>query len=170
MEEILNTQRVAEILSISPRKVGELRTSGHLKGYKAGRNTYYLFSDLIHYIKGEKSEEQSTTTKPKKASQQRSKPPKTETNKPPTLEEIKQYIQEKGFTMSAETFYNYYTANGWRVGKNKMKDWRASVRNWNTREKEFKSNRPNQAKNNNNANDEWAKAKLANKYINDDWE
>ena len=159
MEEILNTQRVAEILSISPRKVGELRTSGHLKGYKAGRNTYYLFSDLIHYIKGEKSEEQSTTTKPKKASQQRSKPP--------TLEEVKQYIQEKGFTMSAETFYNYYTANGWRVGKNKMKDWRASVRNWNTREKEFKSNRPNQVKR--NANSEWAKAKEANKLINDDW-
>lgn len=167
MEEILNTQRVAEILSISPRKVGELRTSGHLKGYKAGRNTYYLFSDLIHYIKGEKSEEQSTTTKPKKASQQRNKPPKTEANKPPTLEEVKQYIQEKGFTMSAETFYNYYTANGWRVGKNKMKDWRASVRNWNTREKEFKSNRPNQAKR--KANSEWAKAKEANKLINNDW-
>ena len=48
-----------------------------------------------------------------------------------------------------------------------MKDWRASVRNWNTREKEFKSNRPNQVKR--NANSEWAKAKEANKLINDDW-
>lgn len=168
MEEILNTQRVAEILSISPRKVGELRTSGHLKGYKAGRNTYYLFSDLIHYIKGEESEEQRSATKPKKASQQRSKPPKTEANKPPTLEEVKQYIREKGFTMSADAFIDHYTANGWRVGKNKMKDWRASVRNWNTREKEFKSNRPNQAKRNDNANSEWAEE--ANVYKYDEWE
>ena len=137
-DNILSPQRVADILSISPRKVGELRTSGRLKGYKAGRNTYYLFSDLIRYIKGEESEEQSTITKPKKAPQQRSKPPKTEANKPPTLEEIKQYIREKGFTMSADAFFDYYTANGWKVGKNKMKDWRASVRNWNAREKEFK--------------------------------
>lgn len=53
MEEPLSPQQVAEILRISPRKVGELRTSGRLKGYKQGRNTYYLFSDLIHYIKGE---------------------------------------------------------------------------------------------------------------------
>ena len=26
--------------------------------------------------------------------------------------------------------YNYYEANGWRVGKNPMKDWKAAARNW----------------------------------------
>ncbi|WP_346318205.1 DUF1376 domain-containing protein [Chitinophaga sp. YIM B06452] len=30
----------------------------------------------------------------------------------------------------AERFYNHYSSNGWRVGKNPMKDWQAAVRNW----------------------------------------
>ena len=32
--------------------------------------------------------------------------------------------------MDAERFVDYYTANGWKVGKNPMKDWKAAVRNW----------------------------------------
>jgi predicted phage replisome organizer len=53
---------------------------------------------------------------------------------PPTLEELQQYIAENGFTVDAAYFFDYYTANGWIAGKNKMKDWRATVRNWNRRE------------------------------------
>ena len=32
--------------------------------------------------------------------------------------------------MDAERFVDYYTSNGWMVGKNKMKDWKAAVRTW----------------------------------------
>jgi hypothetical protein len=53
---------------------------------------------------------------------------------PPTLEELQQYIAENGFVVDAAYFFDYYTANGWIAGKNKMKDWRATVRNWNRRE------------------------------------
>lgn len=49
---------------------------------------------------------------------------------PPTLEDIKAYCEEKGYKLDCDRFLDYYTANGWMVGKNKMKDWRACVRNW----------------------------------------
>ena len=49
---------------------------------------------------------------------------------PPTVEEVEDYINEKGYRIDAHKFVDYYTANGWRVGKSPMKDWRAAVRNW----------------------------------------
>lgn len=53
---------------------------------------------------------------------------------PPTLDEVKNYVFEKGLTISPEHFYNYYQANGWRVGKNPMKDWKAAARSWAARD------------------------------------
>ena len=49
---------------------------------------------------------------------------------PPTLDEVKKYCIERGNNIDAEQFVDYYTTNGWKVGKNKMKDWKASVRTW----------------------------------------
>ena len=63
-------------------------------------------------------------------------PPDMEESKPlkrftaPTLEEVKEYCAERKNGVDAERFVNYYTANGWKVGKNPMKDWRAAVRSW----------------------------------------
>ena len=52
----------------------------------------------------------------------------------PTLDEIKAYITEKHLSVDADRFYDYYEANGWIVGKTKMKDWKAALRNWSRRE------------------------------------
>lgn len=49
---------------------------------------------------------------------------------PPTLEMVKNYCQERKNTVKAERFINFYEAKGWLVGKTKMKDWQAAVRNW----------------------------------------
>ena len=49
---------------------------------------------------------------------------------PPTLEEVEDYINEKGYNIRASKFIDYYTSNGWRVGRNPMKDWKAAVRSW----------------------------------------
>jgi len=54
----------------------------------------------------------------------------------PTLEEIKAYCEERGNNVDAERFHAYYSSNGWRVGKNKMKDFRAAVRLWERTETE----------------------------------
>ena len=48
----------------------------------------------------------------------------------PTLDEVKAYADEKGRPEEAEHFFDFYTANGWKVGKNPMKDWQAAFRNW----------------------------------------
>ena len=53
----------------------------------------------------------------------------------PTLEEVSAYISSKGYDVDAERFINHYTANGWMVGRNKMKDWQAAIRNWNSKNK-----------------------------------
>ena len=50
--------------------------------------------------------------------------------RPPTLAEVKAYCEERGNRISADRFVNHYTANGWMVGRTKMKDWKAAVRNW----------------------------------------
>lgn len=48
----------------------------------------------------------------------------------PTLSEIEQYCIERNNNVYAEQFYDYYESNGWKVGKNSMKDWKAAVRTW----------------------------------------
>lgn len=49
---------------------------------------------------------------------------------PPTLEEVTAYCIERGNSVDAQHFIDYYTSNGWQVGKNKMKDWKAAIRTW----------------------------------------
>ena len=49
---------------------------------------------------------------------------------PPTVEEVRAYCIERQNNVDAERFVDYYTSNGWQVGKNKMKDWKAAVRTW----------------------------------------
>lgn len=49
---------------------------------------------------------------------------------PPTLEMVKEYCLARGNSVDAEKFYDFYESKSWFVGKNKMKDWQASVRTW----------------------------------------
>lgn len=56
----------------------------------------------------------------------------------PTLEEVRDYINEKGYSIDPENFYDYYESVGWQRGRSRMKDWKATIRNWNSREKKSK--------------------------------
>lgn len=56
--------------------------------------------------------------------------PKVSRFTPPTREELLSYVNEKGLSIDPDRFLDYYESNGWMVGKNKMKDWKAAVRNW----------------------------------------
>ena len=53
----------------------------------------------------------------------------------PTLEQVQAYVKEKGYAMDAVRFHAYYTANGWKVGRNPMKNWKAAVVNWAQKDK-----------------------------------
>ena len=48
----------------------------------------------------------------------------------PTLSEIKAYCIERNNNVDAQHFFDYYESNGWKVGKNAMKNWQAAVRTW----------------------------------------
>lgn len=49
---------------------------------------------------------------------------------PPTIEEVKAYCQERGNSVDAQRFVDFYSSKGWKVGNSPMKDWRAAVRTW----------------------------------------
>ena len=48
----------------------------------------------------------------------------------PTISDIEQYCSEKNISINAQQFIDYYESNGWKVGRNSMKDWQATVRRW----------------------------------------
>ena len=54
--------------------------------------------------------------------------------KKPTIQDISNYCLERKNNIDAETFYDIYQSKDWKVGKNKMKDWKACVRTWEKRQ------------------------------------
>lgn len=49
---------------------------------------------------------------------------------PPTVDEVALYCIERRNHVNAQKFVDYYSSNGWKVGRNPMKDWKAAVRTW----------------------------------------
>ena len=65
---------------------------------------------------------------------------------PPTVELVKAYCEERHNGIDAEYFCDFYTSKNWMVGKDKMKDWQASVRTWEKNRKTFNPDAVDQAK------------------------
>tara|TARA_R110002096_G_scaffold269854_1_gene463750 strand:+ start:733 stop:1170 length:438 start_codon:yes stop_codon:yes gene_type:complete len=61
--------------------------------------------------------------------------PKRVTFKAPTVEEVRNYCDERCNNVDAQNFVDHYTGNGWVRGKNKIKDWKACVRTWENKDK-----------------------------------
>ena len=59
---------------------------------------------------------------------------------PPSVEDVRAYCLERNNRVDAEGFVSFYESNGWRVGKNPMKDWKAAVRTWEKRTNELHAN------------------------------
>lgn len=58
------------------------------------------------------------------------------THTPPTLDEVRAYCAERGNNVDPEKFVAYYELNGWVLSRGQpMRDWKAAVRYWETREK-----------------------------------
>ena len=55
---------------------------------------------------------------------------------PPTLDEVAEYCRQRNSVVDPQGFVDYYTANGWKVGKNSMKNWQAAIRLWERKEAE----------------------------------
>lgn len=52
---------------------------------------------------------------------------------PPTVDEVRLFCIERRNNVDAQRFVDFYTAKGWKVGKNPMVDWKAAVRTWESR-------------------------------------
>ena len=55
---------------------------------------------------------------------------------PPTVEQVREYCQQRGNSIDPQRFVDFYASKGWLVGKAKMKDWKASVRTWESKQTE----------------------------------
>lgn len=67
---------------------------------------------------------------------------------PPTQEEVEAYCCERQNNVNAQKFIDFYSAKGWMIGKNKMKDWKAAVRTWERDDGERGSRQTNNSFNN----------------------
>ena len=82
---------------------------------------------------------------------------------PPSLDDVSAYIKEKGYSVDAEAFIDFYTSKGWKIGKDTMKDWRAAVRTWARRDnKPKKDNKFNEFEQNTYDYDELEKMLISN--------
>ena len=72
----------------------------------------------------------------------------------PTVEDVEKYCKERGNGIDAHNFVDHYEANGWKVGKTPMKDWKAAVRTW---ERNGRNNKPTVGSNGIAMNNNWDK-------------
>lgn len=80
------------------------------------------------YINNNKDKGKDNNKDKKKNVEKKIKKPKGFTS--PSLEEVKNYCLERKNSVNPEKWLNYYQSNGWKVGKNPMKDWKAAIRTW----------------------------------------
>ena len=109
-------QRVYDRRISEERKQNKLTQSRNLEEIFE-KSTPEIEIELEKEIEKEIDSSASTTTKRKRFEK-------------PTLSQITQYCLERNNNVNAEQFYDYYESNGWKVGKNAMKDWKSCVRTW----------------------------------------
>lgn len=86
----------------------------------------------------DREEEREEDSPPFESVMEEEKPKKRFT--PPSIDDVKAYCLERKNGINAQAWIDHYTSNGWMVGKNHMKDWKAAVRTWEAREKEIGGN------------------------------
>ncbi len=128
----VNTKKIAEmelsslvVNSVQYPVGGELSSSGVVNSVHGGgelstpNNIDYNIYDKKKCNKGSPQPNFPTNTQPK-----------LRNRIPPTVEEVAQYCLERNNGIDAEEFCDFYKSKGWKVGKEPMHDWQASVRTW----------------------------------------
>ena len=120
---ILTSKGIQEryISAVSRRKEVFLRRDIALININVDNNPVNVCNNPQSKVKESKKRDRTTTTKFTK----------------PTPEELYAYCKEKGYTFGIGAFLDYYESNGWRVGRNPMKSWKAACGTWQRKEKEW---------------------------------
>ena len=119
-------------LSNTPSNTGSNTPSNTQPNNDIRNNKEYKEENKAIVIESVVAQPQQTPTQPKEKKKRSSS-----TFVKPTFEECMAYAQEKGYQWNIERFFNYYESNGWRVGQNPMKNWKAAMRTWNTKEPQY---------------------------------
>lgn len=123
--EIKDYQEKAEIARANGRKGGRPRKNKGQETQPVILANPEITDSKANYELLTKNQELLTSSKDK---------PKAKRFAPPTRQEVVDYMFGRDNTYAhgeeSEKFIDYYTANGWKVGKNPMKDWKAAIRNW----------------------------------------
>lgn len=108
-------------------KISEMRSSAGQKGNEIRWGSSQTSQTSLDSDSDSITKEKSTNVDKKKTVHRFS---------PPSLSEVSDYIKEENYAVDPQRFIDFYTSIGWKVGKNKMKDWKAAVRNWEGRNKD----------------------------------
>ncbi|MCT4665641.1 MAG: hypothetical protein N4A45_10445 [Flavobacteriales bacterium] len=139
------TQRTTQgqsLLSVTKSEVN--------KKHKEGDNTPNNTS-ATHRQHNDNTKEKNIRSKELKKVIVEKEKKKRKTFSPPSLSEIENYFFEKSqnteFSKTqAERFFHFYQSNNWKVGKNKMANWKSAVSNWINRQKEWEKKEKSSAK------------------------
>lgn len=140
----ISNEYIANMLGVTDHTASQLVGSLARKGYIAvtrfdGRRRYV--ESMIKCTRRVYENVQADCTKKYTQTVQKIKHTNTTTKQftIPSIEEVRAYCEERRNGIDAAAFIDYYTSNGWIVGRTKMKDWKAAVRNWERKEPKAKA-------------------------------
>ena len=147
---ISGRKKLSEETGLSEQQIrtatNKLKSTGELTIKSTKTFTLYTIENYSKYQNREHEATKEATNKQPTSNQQATTNKNVKNDKkvniPPVRTDVYAYFTEKGSPDSeAHKFLDYYTSNGWMVGKNKMKDWKAAARGWISRNQ---SNQPKQ--------------------------
>lgn len=130
---------IGNTLSENERKYEETSKKRSEAGKRGNKKRWGATDDIANIaISKSKSISKSTDTKVSDSNSAEALPPTPKSRfSPPDVETVKNYFAEKGGTEGqAIRFHAYYESNGWKVGRNPMKNWKAAASGWISRDRD----------------------------------
>lgn len=123
--------------SKTERIIKRLKTEHQIEQQSSSRSRLITITNWNQYQKDEQQNEPQVNSKRTANEQQMNTNKKVKKEKKvnnvfiaPTLKEITDYCLLRKNSVNPQRWLNHYTANGWKIGKAQMKDWKAAVRTW----------------------------------------
>lgn len=120
-----------EILKYQKDKREKCRESARIGGLARVAKAQAIAQETLKHLSSNKETDKETETDielKKDIEEELKKKPKGFIR--PTLQEVSDYCQERKNSVNPQKWISHYESNGWKVGKNSMKDWKAAVRTW----------------------------------------
>lgn len=133
-EDIDNSKAMRARGSKGGRPKGKPRVSESEKP-EVSEDDEPVVSESCEPMVSDDSENSESQTNPNQSKPNQSKP-KVRRFTPPSVDEVREYCSEKGYTFDPEAFVAFYESKGWKVGRNPMKSWQAACTTWQKRQGE----------------------------------